>query len=74
VAPKYSDEQIRDAYYRLGASPEGQIILADLQGKFAGRRRCWQPGKPDSTAFNLGQQDVVWYIEETVSRADRSGG
>lgn len=61
---------LRDAYQRLFASPDGQLVMADLV-RHAATEPVMVPGDSHATHFRLGQFDVVQHIRVQGAITDR---
>ena len=48
------------AYQRLFKSPDGKVVLKDLEEEF--ERELHVPGDPYGTHIRVGQYDVIKYI------------
>lgn len=62
-----SNYDVMMAYKDVSASPEGQVVLADLMHRFAfTRTSTFVPGETDYTMFHEGQRSVMVHIGKMV--------
>lgn len=62
-----SPHDVMIAYKQMAATPDGEVVLADLVRKFGyARNSTFNPGDPYSTVMCEGQRSVVVHIGRQV--------
>ena len=56
-------EQVANSYARIMATPEGQVVMADLEATFKERMICGTNLGVETVAMRAAQHDVVMYIK-----------
>lgn len=62
---RLNKDQMDSLYALVFGSINGKIVLEDLQRKFGGRRRCFSVEQA-IMAFSLGEQNVIFTIEDKI--------
>lgn len=64
-------ENIHQTYKLIFSTPNGQMILKDLEKLFFFHKSTHVPGDPNTSAYKEGQRSVILAIHAFIERGER---